>query len=131
MHILAYRPSSLARGTFIALALAATLAVAAPPPGHPSPDTAMQIMQPGIEPPAQGPMRSARVLSHQDANEYTYVEVSEDGQVLWLAAPKTPVADGATVRFPDGVTMRDFYSKLLQRTFPAVIFVRKVEVVTP
>ncbi|HJW27511.1 MAG TPA: hypothetical protein VJ576_21645 [Rhodocyclaceae bacterium] len=107
----------------VALGLAATAAVAAPPSGHPSPAQAMQMMQ-------KEPVeltRTGKVLSHIDSNEYTYVEVSEKGNTLWLAAPRTELKDGDTVRFPDGVVMRDFYSKLLQRTFPAVMFVESVE----
>lgn len=70
--------------------------------------------------------RMGEVLQHIDANEYTYLEVREGSATVWLAAPKTPVTDGSTIRFPDGVVMRDFYSKLLKRTFPAVIFVRAI-----
>ena len=109
-----------------ALLLVAAEVGAAPPPGHPSPDSAMQILQP-IETPL---VRSATVLSHQDANQYTYIEISENGERLWLAAPRTLLADGSTIRFSDGVLMRDFYSKVLQRSFPAIIFVRRVEAQT-
>jgi len=107
----------------VALGLAATVAVAAPPSGHPSPAEAMKLMQ--KEPVELS--RTGKVLSHIDSNEYTYVEVSEKGNTLWLAAPRTALKDGDTVRYPDGVVMRDFYSKLLQRSFPAVMFVENVE----
>lgn len=113
----------LSRLAAVALGLAATAAVAAPPPNHPSPSEAMKMMQ-------KEPVeltRTGKVLSHIDSNEYTYVEVSEKGSTLWLAAPRTALKDGETVRFPDGVVMRDFYSKLLKRTFPAVMFVESVE----
>lgn len=110
-------------GLLTALALSA---VAAPPPGHPSPDAAMRAMQPGMRP-ADAPLeRSGTVVSHQDANEYTYVEVDEDGHRLWLAAPRTDLVDGTRVRFPGGVVMHDFYSKLLKRSFPEIIFVRAI-----
>lgn len=95
------------------------------PAEHPSPQAAMQMMHPAKK---IDLTRSGTVLSHIDANEYTYVEVSENGNKLWLAAPRAVLKDGDAVRFPDGVTMRDFYSKLLKRTFPAVIFVDSVEV---
>lgn len=108
------------------LALGTVLPAAAEvPPGHPTPDAAMRMMQPDA--PAAG-LRSGTVVSHMDANEYTYIEVNEKGQSVWLAAPRLALKDGDTVRFPGGVTMRDFYSKLLKRTFPAVIFVGGVEV---
>ena len=107
------------------------VAHAAPPPGHPSPAEGMHLMQPLVRPADVPLTRSGRVLSHRDANEYTYVEVSERGETLWLAAPRTPIADGSMVRFPDGVVMRDFYSKVLKRSFPAVIFVHAVESTSP
>lgn len=104
---------------------------AAPPPGHLSPDAAMRRMQPMLRPADVPLTRSGTILSHIDANEYTYIEVSEQGHTVWLAAPKTALTDGASVRFPDGVVMRDFYSKLLQRSFPAVIFVHSVQALAP
>lgn len=115
---------SLPRLVGLALGLAATAAVAAPPSGHPSPGAAMQMMQ-------KEPVeltRSGKVVSHIDASEYTYVQVSEKGRNLWLAAPRTPLKDGDKVRFPDGVVMKDFYSKVLQRTFSSLMFVDSVEV---
>lgn len=102
----------------------AVAAVAAPPPGHPSPADAIQMMQ-------KAPVemsRTGKVLSHIDANEYTYVEVSEKDKKVWLAAPRVVLKDGDTVRFPDGVVMTNFFSKLLQRTFQTVIFVDGIEV---
>lgn len=114
---------SLSRLAAVALGLAATAVVAAPPAGHPSPAEAMKMMQ--KEPVVMS--RTGKVLSHIDANEYTYVEVSEKGATLWLAAPRAALKDGETVRFPDGVVMKDFYSKLLQRSFAAIMFVDAVE----
>ncbi|MCB1914787.1 MAG: hypothetical protein KDG52_03590 [Rhodocyclaceae bacterium] len=107
--------------------LFATSAAAAPPPGHPAPDDALRLMRPSGEP-QQAPLhRSGRVVQHMDANQYTYIQVDENGRQTWLAAPRTPIVDGSRIRFPDGVVMRDFYSKLLKRSFGAVIFVRGVE----
>jgi hypothetical protein len=106
-----------------ALGLAAS-ALAAPPAGHPSPAEAMQLMQ-------KAPVemsRSGTVLNHIDASEYTYVEISEKDKKVWLAAPRVTLNDGDKVRFPDGVVMTHFFSKMLQRTFDAIIFVDGVEV---
>lgn len=110
----------------LVLIAAAGTASAAPPPGHPSPGTAMELMRPQLRPQDVPLARTGEVLQHIDANEYTYLEVREGTTTLWLAAPKTPIENGTTIRFPDGVVMRDFYSKLLKRTFPAVIFVRAI-----
>jgi hypothetical protein len=107
------------------LGFATAVVAADPPPGHPSPDAAMRMMQPGGN---DGSLRTGQVISHIDANEYTYVEVNEAGKNVWLAAPKTAVKDGDAIRFANGMVMRDFYSKLLKRTFPEVIFTGSVEV---
>ncbi|MCB1910173.1 MAG: hypothetical protein KDH15_22640 [Rhodocyclaceae bacterium] len=111
----------------LALLLAFAGATAAPPPGHPAPDDALRLMRPSGEARFAPLTRSGRVVQHMDANQYTYIEVDEAGRRTWLAAPRTPVVDGSRIRFPDGVVMGDFYSKLLKRSFDAVIFVRAVE----
>lgn len=57
------------------------------------------------------------------ASAYSYVRVETDSGERWLAGPKTELAVGSRVRFSDGVYMQDFFSKELQRSFPAVNFV--------
>ncbi len=109
----------------LAAASFALTAAAEPPPGHPSPGAAMQMMQPGG---SEGAMRTGKVVSHMDANEYTYVEVSEGGKNIWIAGPRTDMKDGDSIRFANGMEMRDFYSKLLKRTFPSVLFTGSIEV---
>ena len=87
----------------------------------------MRLMQPLVRPGDVPLSRTGTVISHTDANQYTYIEISENGRQLWLAAPRIELINGSSVRFPDGVVMRNFYSKLLKRSFDAVIFVRAVE----
>lgn len=114
-----------------ALLIAGSLpAIAAPPPGHPSPADAFRMMQSGSPAREHTPAHVAQVVNAIDANEYTYIEVTEGDRTRWIAGPKTALARGDTVRFDDGVVMTDFYSKLLQRTFPAVMFVSNF-LVTP
>lgn len=92
--------------------------------GHPTPDAATLLT-----PKAPIEMsRSGKVVSRIDASEYTYAEVNENGKKFWLAAPRTEIKEGDNVRYPDGAVMVNFYSKLLQRTFPSIIFVDAIEV---
>jgi len=120
----AITPLPLPLPALCALLLAGSIpAVAAPPPGHPSPADAYRMMQSTIPGRTVAPAHLAEVVSAIDANEYTYVEVREGDRTRWIAGPKTALARGDTVRFDDGVVMTDFYSKLLQRTFPTVMFV--------
>lgn len=66
------------------------------------------------------------VLDAIDANEFTYIETDIGGRVFWIATAKRRVARGELIRFEEGVTMENFHSKLLDRTFPSVMFVREV-----
>jgi hypothetical protein len=113
----------------LCLAALATAALAAPPPGHPSPAQAMDMLMPDKPPaPAELP-NQGRVLSSMDANDFTYIEVERGGAAEWIAAPKMVVKPGSTIRYEDGSVMTDFYSKLLKRTFRSVMFVGHVAVV--
>ncbi len=118
------------RWTLLLLAISQGLAIAAPPPGHPSPAQAREMLMPDKPPmPAELPNRG-KVLSSMDANEFTYIEVARgDGGREWIAAPKMALKAGSTIRYEDGSVMTNFYSKLLKRTFPSVMFVGQVSVV--
>ena len=58
---------------------------------------------------------------------YTYLEVLNQGQLVWIAGPKTELPINTTIRYSKGVYMTNFYSKELQRPFPAVTFVSRIE----
>lgn len=73
--------------------------------------------------------RHGKVLSSIDASIYTYIEVSENGKTVWIAAPTVKVKKGDAIRFSDGAVMSNFFSKSLNRTFESVVFVGKAEVV--
>ena len=58
---------------------------------------------------------------------YTYLEVLNQGKRVWIAGPKTELPIDTTIRYSKGVYMTNFYSKELQRPFPAVTFVSRIE----
>lgn len=99
--------------TLLALFALAGTAIAEPQPGAPA-----------SQYPNQG-----KVLDTMDASIYTYIQVSTDNSPVWLAASKTKVAKGDTIRYPSGAPMSKFYSKSLNRTFDTLIMVDKIEVV--
>jgi hypothetical protein len=101
---------------------------AAPPPGHPSPANAAEMMKLPVDTPDEELTQKGKVISSIDANEYTYIEVAQGKQTLWIAAPTIAVKKEALIRFEDGAVMTNFRSKLLNRTFPAVMFVSRVVV---
>lgn len=104
--------------TLLALLAFAGAAIAEPQPGAPArqPAAASQFTNKG------------KVLDMMDASIYTYIQVSSDKGPVWLAASKTKVAKGDTIRYPNGAPMANFYSKSMNRTFDMIIFLDKVEV---
>ena len=107
----------------LALAVFSNLAFAQPlPAGHPTVDTKME----GKGAPNTQLPQKAKVLSTIDAVQYTYLEVTQNKKTLWLAATAVAVKKGDVVRFDDGMVMKNFHSKTLNRTFPSVTFVNRV-----
>jgi hypothetical protein len=60
------------------------------------------------------------------ANAYTYLKIKENDTESWIAIPKRESKVGETVSFAQGLEMRDFKSKDLDRTFASVYFVSGV-----
>lgn len=113
---------------FALAALVAAASVQAAPAGHPSPSMSADMLQmPKNTPDAALPLKG-KVLSTLEASEYTYIEVAQGKEKRWLAAPKVALKKDAVVRFEDGAVMNNFHSKLLDRTFPSVMFVNRVVV---
>ena len=109
---------------YLALGVAAP-ALAAPPPGHPTPGQTREMLLPD-QPSSKELRNEGKVVSTLDANEFTYIEVDRAGAVEWLAAPLVSIKPGRTLRFEDGSLMDNFYSKLLKRTFTRIRFVGAV-----
>jgi hypothetical protein len=95
-----------------------------------APRPAMPAMQPGADPHAglkpqeipAGVGHKGKVLETMNASGYTYVQIDEKGQKVWVAVMQTPVKVGDTVEFPDAPPMVNFQSKSLNRTFDKIIF---------
>ncbi|NOX75568.1 MAG: hypothetical protein GXP17_02920 [Gammaproteobacteria bacterium] len=58
---------------------------------------------------------------------YSYVEVLSQGTLFWLAGPKVDFPVNTRIHFSKGVKMTNFFSKELQRPFPEVNFVSRIE----
>lgn len=69
------------------------------------------------------------VISAQDAGGYSYIEVKTEAGNTWLAGPATPLKAGDKVQYEVGAVMNNFSSRALNRTFPSIIFVDRVNVV--
>lgn len=96
-----------------------------PSAGHSSVDTAVAPTASAANLPNEG-----KVVDFKDAGGYTYFEVTYKEKTRWLAAPKTAVTKGALVRYGNGSLMANFFSKSMNRTFPEIIFLDRVVVVS-
>lgn len=67
-----------------------------------------------------------KVLEVIDTSLYTYIQVTGDKSPLWIAASKSSVKKGDNISYPSGAMMTNFYSKSLNRTFDAILFIDKV-----
>jgi hypothetical protein len=74
-----------------------------------------------IEIPA-GAGHKGKVVETMNSGGYTYVQIEENGQKVWVAVMETKVAKGDVVEFPDSPPMVNFQSKTLNRTFDKIIF---------
>ena len=57
---------------------------------------------------------------------YTYLHVKENNAENWLAVPAMQARSGETYYYQGGMTMNNFESKELKRSFETVIFLEKV-----
>ncbi len=65
---------------------------------------------------------TAKILETMDSGGYTYMQVENNGKSDWVAIPKSSVKKGAEVQFYQGMVMKNFTSKTLNRTFATIIF---------
>ncbi len=84
------------------------------PQGHPP------VSGGGAVATANGP--GGVVLETMDGGGYTYVRLGATGQEIWVAGPVTAVAVGDTVQLVNPMSMGQFTSKALDRTFDNLYF---------
>ena len=97
------------------------------PAGHPAinnPDSASADMT------GASHSEKGTVVSTINIPEFTYLEVSQNGQTRWIvAASRVDVKKGDAIEFDSGTTVKNFTSKTLNRTFPTIAFVNHVNVI--
>jgi len=117
--------------TRLVLTLAVVIAMpvrAAPPEGHPSPALARDLLLPDKPPGTSELPNEGTVLDAIHANDFTYLEIDRAEGKQWIAAQRMEIRPGARIRYEDGAVMQNFYSKLLKRTFPSVMFIKHLVV---
>ncbi|MDH5229406.1 MAG: hypothetical protein OEZ58_05235 [Gammaproteobacteria bacterium] len=90
----------------------------APAVANPHPMNAPQ-MAPQSE--AQG-----EVMEVIQVSGFTYLRLHNQGKDFWIAGTQTQAKKGDTARFVENVTMQNFTSKTLNRTFDSIIFASSV-----
>lgn len=65
---------------------------------------------------------SGSIIETMDASGYTYLLLDIGTEKQWVAIPATEVTVGEKVTFLDGMLMKDFFSKTLNKTFTNIIF---------
>lgn len=70
---------------------------------------------------------TGKVVETMNAAGYTYMLVENSLGKNWVAIPETTVEAGQTVTYIQGMTMNNFHSKTLDRTFEKVIFSEGLE----
>jgi hypothetical protein len=63
-----------------------------------------------------------KVVQTMNSGGYTYVEIENKGQKIWVAIGETKIKKGETVTFKPGAVMENFESKTLKRKFDRIIF---------
>ncbi len=111
-------PSQLLRLSLVCLSFAVHAADL--PPGHPPINSNHSVQ-------AEVPLaQKATVVDIINVPQYTYLEVSQNNQSRWIAAPTITVKKDDVVEFDNGMIMENFHSKTLDRTFPSIAFVNRV-----
>jgi len=80
------------------------------------------IAMPGLSAPSTKQVASGIIKETMNASGYTYMLVNSNEKDIWVAIPETAVKNGAEVNYYEGMEMKDFPSKTLNRTFPSIIF---------
>lgn len=100
-------------------------------PGMPADATHGGDPHAGLKPmeiPSAPTNHKGKVLETMNSGGYTYIQIDEKGQKLWVAVMETKVKAGDVVEFPDSPPMVNFQSKSLNRTFDKIIFAPGVKI---
>ncbi len=77
-------------------------------------------------PPPPGAGFQGSVVETMNSGGYTYVQVDTGAETIWAATNAFEVKVGDRVTIPQGIPMRNYHSKTLERTFDVVYFVDRI-----
>ena len=70
---------------------------------------------------AQIPL-SGKVIETMDGGNYTFMNIEHNGRTTWVATGRMKVMIGQDISLKPGMTMTNFESKTLNRTFETIVF---------
>lgn len=76
-------------------------------------------------------VHAVKVEKNINASNYTYLEVTENGNEYWIAVPQIKVKEGETLYFSKSMEMKNFKSPTLNRTFKSILFVEDISQTPP
>lgn len=80
-----------------------------------------------VQAPLDGVPLRGKIVETMDSNGYTYLLLDASQGKLWIAIPQTAVKVDQEVNCAPGLTMNNFTSKTLNRTFESIIFSPGIE----
>jgi len=107
-------------------AVASTNAAASTQPVNTSPNTTPNQTMEAVSNPMSAAAHTVVAEEVLQTSQYTYIRAKEGNEELWLAAAKMEAQVGKTYYFFGGLTMTDFASKELNKTFKKILFVDNI-----
>lgn len=92
-----------------------------------APAPAASAASPMLQP--EGPVAQGKVVEATTASGYTYLLLESGGQTVWVAATQVSAKVGDVVNYVANVTMDNFTSRSIDKTFDRIIFASSVSVV--
>lgn len=77
----------------------------------------------------EGPASQGKVLETTSAAGYTYMLLEAGGKQFWVAGTQVTAKEGDVISYVTNVTMQNFTSKTMNKTFDSIIFASSVSVV--
>ena len=77
----------------------------------------------------EGPAAQGKILEATSAAGYTYMLLESGGKQFWVAGTQVTAKVGDVVSYVTNVTMQNFTSKTMKKTFDSIIFASSVSVV--
>lgn len=76
-----------------------------------------------------GPAAQGKIVEATTAAGYTYMLLEAGGKQFWVAGTQVTAQKGDVVSYVTNVTMQNFTSKTMNKTFDSIIFASSVSVV--